>query len=139
MAPLPADPIGRILVCYACQNTGDAAIEAAAWALTIMHSDGVAIVPNEPLESYGADTLLPARSMALWSYTDFTDPRWVFEKETTKLRVDASLGHPQKFGVLNKQGWAAYEAAPASSCGTVPGSKADWLLLPQPSAVSAAA
>jgi hypothetical protein len=81
----------------------------AAWALTIMRPGGVVIVPNEPAQGYGSDTLLPIRSMALWSYTDFTDPRWSFKKDEIRLRVDETLGHPQKFGVLNKQGWAAYE------------------------------
>jgi hypothetical protein len=47
--------------------------------------------------------------MALWPYTDLTDPRWSIEKDTIRLRVDENLGSPQKFGVLNRQGWAAYQ------------------------------
>jgi len=41
MAPLPADPIGQILVCYACQNTGDAAIDAALAANPDVAYDGI--------------------------------------------------------------------------------------------------
>ena len=90
-------------------NTGDEAVEASAWAITIMRGGGEVVIPNEPFEPYGPLHLLPVRSMALWSYTDFTDPRWTFQKEAIRIRVDAELGHQQKFGILNKQGWAGYE------------------------------
>ena len=40
-ASLPADPIGQILVCYACQNTGDAAIDAALAANPDVAYDGI--------------------------------------------------------------------------------------------------
>ena len=82
--------------------------EMSAWALTIMAPGGEAVVPNEPFAPYSGETLLPVRSMAVWSYTDFTDPRWTFTKDEIRVRVDESLGHQQKIGVLNKQGWAGY-------------------------------
>ena len=84
-------------------------VEASAWALTIMRPGGEVVVPNEPFATYNSENLLPVRAMALWSYTDFTDPRWTIEKDAIRLRVDENLGHQQKFGVLNKQGWAGYE------------------------------
>ena len=88
---------------------GDVSIQAAAWALTIMRPGGTAIVPSEPFEPYSPTTLLPVRTLTLWSYTDFTDPRWTFEKSEIRLRVDENLPAQQKIGVLNRQGWAAYE------------------------------
>jgi hypothetical protein len=88
-------------------NHGDPR-EMSAWALTIMAPGGEAVVPNEPFAPYSAETLLPVRSMAVWSYTDFTDPRWAFTKDEIRIRVDESLGGPQKIGVLNTQGWAGY-------------------------------
>jgi hypothetical protein len=84
-------------------------VEASAWALTIMRPGGEIIIPNETFAPYSPEHLLPVRSMALWSYTDFTDPRWTFEKEAIRLRVDENIQPQQKFGVLNKQGWAGYE------------------------------
>lgn len=84
-------------------------IQAAAWALTIMRLGGAAVIPNEPFAPYGPETLSPVRTMTLWSYTDFTDPRWSFEKDSIRLRFDENLGSQQKFGVLNKQGWAGYQ------------------------------
>jgi len=89
-------------------NRGDD-IEIAAWALTIMRPGGEVIIPNEPFKPYSPETLLPVRSMALWPYTDFTDPRWKFEKDAIRLRVDESINTQQKIGVLNRQGWAGYK------------------------------
>jgi len=89
-------------------NGSDKNIELSAWALTIMRPGGEVIIPNEPLEPYSSETLLPVRSVALWSYTDFTDPRWNYEQGLIRLRVDENAHSPQKVGVYNKQGWAAY-------------------------------
>ena len=89
-------------------NRGAATIELAAWALTIMISGGVCEIPNEPFAPYGAETLLPVRNLTVWSYTDFTDSRWQFDKDFIRLKVDAAKSEPQKIGVLNRQGWAAY-------------------------------
>lgn len=99
----------EVTVDHRITNAGKETLVAAAWALSIMRPGGRAIVPNEPGAEYGPDTLLPVRSMALWSYTDLADPRWTFEQNSISLRVDDELEDPQKFGVLNKQGWAAYE------------------------------
>jgi hypothetical protein len=82
--------------------------EISAWGLTIMQPGGEAIVPNEPFAPYTSENLLPVRTMALWSYTDFTDLRWRFEKDWVGLRCDPKIPHQQKFGVLNRRGWAAY-------------------------------
>ena len=89
-------------------NRSNSELEIAAWGLTIMRPGGVVIVPNEPLAGYNADNLLPVRSIAVWPYTDFTDSRWSFEKDSIRLTVDENATGAQKLGVLNKQGWAAY-------------------------------
>ncbi|HYP02613.1 MAG TPA: hypothetical protein VER76_20660 [Pyrinomonadaceae bacterium] len=83
------------------------AIEAAPWALTIMRGGGTAIFPQEPYISWD-DYLLPARPLVLWHYTDLTDARWHIGKKFIRLTTDATANHPQKIGMLNKQGWAAY-------------------------------
>lgn len=83
------------------------AIEAAPWALTIMKSGGEAIFPQEPYRAW-SEYLLPARPLVLWHYTDLSDPRWTFSKKYIRLRSDEKLIEPQKLGLLNKQGWAAY-------------------------------
>ena len=90
------------------KNCGEKTIEIAAWALTVMREGGVCEIPNEPFAAYGAETLLPVRNLALWSYTDLSDSRWQFSKNFIRLKVDENKSEPQKLGVLNKQGWAKY-------------------------------
>ncbi len=83
--------------------------KAAAWALTIMRPGGTVVIPNESFAPYSPEHLLPVRSIALWSYTDFSDPRWSFTKDAIRLRVDESQPGQQKIGAFNKQGRATYE------------------------------
>jgi len=85
------------------------AVNLSAWALSIMRPGGTVVIPNEPFAPYSPDSLLPVRSVALWSYTDFTDPRWSLEKDSIRLRVDENIHSQQKIGVQNKNGWVSYE------------------------------
>jgi hypothetical protein len=80
-------------------NRGEKEIEIAAWGLTIMRGGGEAIIPNEPFAPYSTATLLPVRNLTLWSYTDFTDSRWHFDKDFIRLKVDAEKSEEQKIGV----------------------------------------
>jgi len=99
----------RLTVGHTITNCGQWAVELAPWALTIMNGEGggTVVLPQEPYISH-ADCLLPARPMVLWHYTDLSDPRWRFLKKYVLLNVDAALDEPQKVGIANKQGWAAY-------------------------------
>ena len=90
-------------------NRSESETELALWGLTILRPGGEIVMPNEPHVPYGPDNLLPVRTISQWSYTDFNDTRWAFDKDRIRLRVDEKIQTPQKFGVLNKQGWAAYE------------------------------
>jgi hypothetical protein len=83
------------------------AIEVAPWAITTMRGGGCAILPQEPYRSWD-EYLLPARPLVLWHYTDLSDPRWTIGGKYIRLRTDASIAAPQKIGIANKQGWAAY-------------------------------
>jgi hypothetical protein len=84
------------------------AIDGALWGLTVMRGGGTAIFPQEPYISWD-DYLLPARPLVLWHYTDLSDARWSIGKKFIRLKTDAGVPHPQKVGLLNKQGWAAYQ------------------------------
>jgi hypothetical protein len=88
-------------------NRGLWSIDVAPWALTIMNGGGFAILPQEPYRSW-EEYLLPARALVLWHYTDLTDARWSIGKRYIQLRSDAEANAPQKIGITNKQGWAAY-------------------------------
>lgn len=90
-------------------NLGDTEIELSAWALTIMRGGGEVLIPNEPFAEYSAETLLPVRNLAVWSYTDLSDSRWNFDRELIRLRIDEAKSEAQKIGVLNRQGWIKYQ------------------------------
>jgi hypothetical protein len=88
-------------------NRGLWSIAVAPWALTIMNGGGVVILPQEPYRSW-AEELLPARPLVLWHYTDLSDARWSFGPKYIQLKTDEEMAAPQKIGIANKQGWAAY-------------------------------
>jgi hypothetical protein len=46
--------------------------------------------------------------MVVWHYTDLGDPRFSIGKRLLRLTSDPSRSEPQKLGIANKQGWAAY-------------------------------
>ena len=98
----------RVSIDHRITNRGDETIELAAWALTIMRGGGTCEIPNETFAPYSHETLLPVRNLTLWAYTDLSDPRWTFDRESIRLRVDETRHEPQKIGALNKQGWARY-------------------------------
>jgi hypothetical protein len=83
------------------------AIEVSPWALTIMKGGGEVIFPQEPYRAH-SEYLLPARPLVLWHYTNLSDPRWTLGAKYIRLKTDEHLSEPQKIGITNKQGWAAY-------------------------------
>lgn len=94
-------------------------IELAPWVLSVMHAGGKAIFPNEayaphpdipdvPGEPGDPKYYLPVRSIALWSYTKLSDPRYTFLPSFTIIKQDPAMPKPQKFGLSNALGWGAY-------------------------------
>jgi hypothetical protein len=98
----------RAVIRHRLTNRGLWGVTLAPWALTIMSGGGSVILPQEEYRSWD-EYLLPARPLVLWHYTDLTDPRWHVGAKYIRLRTDAARDSPQKIGILNKQGWAAYE------------------------------
>jgi hypothetical protein len=87
-------------------NHGAYAAELAPWALTVMAPGGVCMFPN-PAHIAHSEKVLPARPIALWHYTDMSDPRWTWGKRVTRLAQQSDKG-PQKLGAFVEQGYAAY-------------------------------
>lgn len=96
-----------VRVLHRVVNRGAWAVELAPWALTIMRPGGEVIIPQEPFGPH-PEFLLPARPLVLWHYTDLTDARLSLGRRLVRVRPDAANDEPQKIGLLNKQGWAAY-------------------------------
>ena len=97
----------QVTVVHKLTNQGLWPVQLAPWALTIMRGGGTTIIPQEPYISHD-DCLLPARPLVLWHYTDLSDPRFAVGKRFICLSTNDALEEPQKIGVANKQGWAAY-------------------------------
>lgn len=82
-------------------------VELAPWALSVMAAGGVGVVPLPPRGSH-QEHLLPTGALALWPYTDLSDPRWLWGRGHVLLRQDGAAEAPQKIGVRTFAGWAAY-------------------------------
>jgi hypothetical protein len=94
-------------------------ITMAPWALSVMTAGGEAIFPQEPYAPHpavpdfpGQKTdqryFLPVRNIVLWSYTKLNDPRYDFTAKYLILKQDPKAEKPQKIGLSNELGWAAY-------------------------------
>ncbi|MEX1277386.1 MAG: hypothetical protein WEE20_15735 [Bacteroidota bacterium] len=97
----------RVQIVHQLTNHNPFAVTLAAWALSVMAPGGRAIVPQEPYRPH-PEALLPARPLVLWSYTKMNDPRWTWGEKYIQLRQDPKATIPQKVGMLNGTGWAAY-------------------------------
>ena len=102
-----APDTNRVTVRHRLVNVSPWAMELAPWALTVMAPGGRAIFPQEPYIPH-TERLLPGRPMVLWNYTDMADPRWTWGRKYVQLRQDPTATTPQKAGLFNSLGWAAY-------------------------------
>ena len=83
------------------------AVEAAPWSISVMAPGGVAILPLPPRGPH-PDFLLPTSKLALWPYTNLSDPRYTLSEKFISLKQDSSFTTPQKIGLYASDGWAAY-------------------------------
>ena len=83
----------------------------APWSPTMMRQGGRTILPLSPRIAMDKDHYLPVGVFAIWSYTDFTDPRWALGRSYIQLQ---QLANPtgrfkeQMGGIFNPAGWGAY-------------------------------
>ena len=82
-------------------------VETAPWCLSVMDVGGTAIVPLPPRGTHPED-LLPTSVLSIWPFTDMSDPRWVWGFRYLLLKQDPTMSLPQKIGVFDSDGWAAY-------------------------------
>lgn len=83
-------------------------VTLAPWALSQVTPGGMQIVPLPPYEPHGPESLLPTHTFTLWSYTNFSDPRWRLSGQYVTLRQDPAGADSQKFGLTVPAGWCAY-------------------------------
>ena len=83
----------------------------APWSPTMMRAGGRTILPLSPRIAMDKDHYLPVGVFGIWSYTDFSDPRWVLGTNYIQLRQMANPTgrfNEQMGGLYNSAGWGAY-------------------------------
>jgi hypothetical protein len=89
------------------RNAGNAAVELAPWALTMMAQGGTGIHAFPPRGKH-PEVLNPTNPLVMSAYTDLSDKRWRFTKKNLVLRQDPANPEPQKLGSFNNRTWGAY-------------------------------
>lgn len=103
----PEPDYPRFRLRHIVTNRRDEPIEIAAWALSVMRAGGTCVFPQQEFREH-SEALLPARSMAVWHYTNMADERWTWGEQVVRLRQIESAETPQKVGAMVHQGCAAY-------------------------------
>lgn len=103
---LPANS-ATVRLRHTVHNEGAWPVELAAWAITQLPPDGVAILPQRstPLDEAG---LLPNRQLTLWPYTRWSDARLECYEEYILVRGRADMPEHFKIGYMNHHNWAAH-------------------------------
>lgn len=94
-------------VVHRVTNRGRMALEFAPWAPSVMAPGGVGITGLPPRGTH-PENLAPVNPLVMWSYTDLSDPRWIFMKKYIALRQDPKATSPQKAGTFNERTFGAY-------------------------------
>jgi hypothetical protein len=97
----------RLRILHRLRNHNLWAVELSAWALTAMAPGGTAVVPLPPRGPH-PEHLLPNSVLAVWPYTDLSDPRLTWGRRHVLLRQDPNQPAPLKIGASVPDGWAAY-------------------------------
>jgi hypothetical protein len=107
-----------VRITHLLTNTGSAAIDVTPWALSVMATGGVALIPQPRLDLHPSefpegrdakpDEFLPNRELILWPFTDLTDGRYAYSENF--LRVTYLPERPAtKLGLKLPTGWVAYQ------------------------------
>lgn len=100
------DPTQAIMkVTMRVRNISDHDKTFSVWGLTVCAQGGVAIIPMNTEDT----DLLPNRTLSIWPYTDMTDPRIRFDKDTLYVRQDPHMVQPLKLGLNLTEGCVRYE------------------------------
>ncbi len=95
-----------VKVVHRLRNTNLWDVELSPWALTVMATGGVEIIPLPPKTPH-PQGLSPNQQMIIWPYTDLADKRWMWGTRYITLKQDVQKG-PTKIGLAHKLKWAGY-------------------------------
>lgn len=99
---LPGRPALEIR--HELRNVSDEPVELAPWAITQLPLGGTVLMP-QPAATPGHH-VRPNRTLVLWPYTSWEDPR--LRPLDGLLTVQAAAGEGMKVGYFNLGGWVAY-------------------------------
>jgi len=97
----------RAEIVHRIRNVGLLPAEFAAWVLTVMAPDGVAVSGFPPRGTH-PEHLAPSNPLVMWRFTGPSDARWTFLRKYIVLRQDSKRPSPQKIGLFNPNAWGAY-------------------------------
>jgi hypothetical protein len=91
-------------VCHELRNTGDRPFQLAPWPISQLPLGGTVLLPQAAATVGHA--LHPNRTLVLWPYTSWEDPR--LRPRDGMVLLDASAGPSLKVGCFNDAGWVGY-------------------------------
>jgi hypothetical protein len=95
-----------IIVRHRIENVGTSIVKLSPWAITMLRSNGVAILPQQTA-NVDEDGFQPNRRFALWPYSRWNDSRFKLNDEYITIKAD-STPSPFKLGYFNTHGWLGY-------------------------------
>jgi hypothetical protein len=106
----------EVTVLHRVTNVGHQPTDLAIWALSVMAPGGVELIPLPPKGKHpgaAANARSPAdfapnQVIALWPFTDLTDPRFEFGGEFITVKQDPRAKGPTKLGLLHKMHAVGY-------------------------------
>lgn len=93
----------QVIVRHTLTNRGLWPVECAPWAITQLKTGGVAILPQSQQQT----EVLPNRSLALWPYTEISNPLVTWGNQYILVRSEMKE-KVFKIGFPNLRGWLAY-------------------------------
>ena len=73
-----------------------------------MMAQGGTVISGFPPRGHHPQNLEATNPLAMWAYTNLSDPRWKFTRKYLTLHQDPNNSDAQKLGMFNKNTWAAY-------------------------------
>lgn len=103
----PGDRKNTLVITHEITNIGRWPLEYACWAISVMQSNGLAVIPIKP-KHVDKRGLLPDRIISIWPYTRLNDPRLVFGEDYIILKHDPRIEKPIKIGAKANPPLSAY-------------------------------
>lgn len=97
---------GMMIVTHTLTNCGMWPVEVAPWAMTMCAPGGLVVVPQY-IDKEGFP-YAPDRSLHLWPYSSFADPRFKLSDKYFFVKQDPNIKDSFKMGTNNEAGWVAY-------------------------------